>query len=262
LGESTWTKGLETACGGDGKISRTVRATCATQSALQLRLEGDRAGAIRKAKAISQTTEDPTLLGQLASLLALLGEIDAADEVLQRAGKGADSSMVGLQWASFAIRLGRGDRVPENTLLDHPAGPERDLIALRAAYARSGKDGLAAALRSVPPGILDIDWDIRAFAVLAHDAGPAKPELWALEKKGEKGNPVATYVLGIFAMQEGDFKLAARRFEHSLSLQGDGCRSATLYLEAISHLGRGAVLNKTGLRAVRARNAKCPLPET
>jgi tetratricopeptide (TPR) repeat protein len=262
LGESTWSKRLETACGGDSKISRSVRATCATQSALQSRLEGDRAGAIRKAKAIAQTTEDPTLLGQLASLLALLGEVDSADEVLQRVGKGADPSMVGLQWASVAIRLGRGDKVEASALLDHPAGPERDLIALRAAYARSGKEGLAAALRSVPPGILDIDWDIRAFAVLAHDTAPAKPELWALEKKGEKGNPVATYVLGIFALQEGDFKAAARRFEHSLSLHGDGCRSATLYLEAVSRLGRGAVLNKAGLRAVRARNAKCPLPET
>ncbi len=262
LGEPGWTKRLETACASDSKISRTVRAACAVESALQTRLEGDRAGTIRKAKAISQTTDDPMLLGQLSLLLALLGEIDAADEVLQRAGKGADPAAVPLQWAGLAIRLGRGESLPASQLLEHPAGPERDLVALRAAYVRSGKDGLAATLKSLPPGILDIDWDARAMAFLAHEAPPSRPELSALEKKGEKGNPVAAYVLGLIALQDNDFKLAARRFDHSLSLHGDACRAANVYLEAFKHLGRGAVLNKAGLRAVRARNAKCPLPET
>jgi tetratricopeptide (TPR) repeat protein len=262
LGEADWTKRLDTACASDSKISRAVRAACATESALQARLDGDRAGALRKAKAIAQTTDDPRLLGQLSLLVALLGEIDAADEILQRVGKRADFAMVPLQWAGFAIRLGRSESVQATPLLEHAAGPERHLVALRAAYARSGKDGLATLLKGLPPGILDIDWDVRAFAVLAHESAPSKPELAALEKKGEKGNPVAAYVLGLFALQEGDYKLAARRFERSLSWHGDGCRAATLYLDAFSHLGRGAVLNKAGLRAVRARNAKCPLPET
>jgi tetratricopeptide (TPR) repeat protein len=261
LGEAMWSKRLETACASDSKISRAVRSACATASALQARLDGDRPGALRKAKAIAQTTDDPALLGQLSLLMALLGEVDAADEVLQRAAKRADLGMVPLQWAGAAIRLGRNESVPSTTLLEHPAGPERHLVALRAAYVRSGREGLSAMLKGVPPGIFDIDWDVRAFAVLARDAAPPKAEVSALEKKGEKGNPVAAYVLGLFALQEGDFKVAARRFERSLAWHGDGCRAATQYLEAFSHLGRGAVLNKASLRAVRARNANCPLPE-
>lgn len=261
LGEAMWGKRIETACASDSKISRAVRAACATASALQARLDGDRGGALRKAKAIAQTTDDPALLGQLSLLVALLGEIDAADEILQRAGKQADFSMVPLQWAVFAVRLGRNENIASVPLLERPAGPERHMVALRAAYARSGKEGLAAMLKGLPPGIHDIDWDVRAFAVLARDAAPSKAEVSALEKKGERGNPVAAYVLGLFALQEGDFKVAARRFERSLAWHGDGCRAASLYLEAFSHLGRGAVLNKAGLRAVRARNANCPLPE-
>ena len=201
------------------------------------------------------------LLGQLSLLLALLGEIDTADEVLQRAAKGADPATVSLQWANFAIRLGRGEILPAHPLLEHPAGPERDLVALRAAYGRSGKSGLGAMLKSLPPGILDVDWDVRAMTVLAHEAAPSKPELMVLEKKGEKGNPVATYVLGLLAFQDGDFKLAIRRFDRSLALHGDACRAAILYLEAFKSLGRGAIMDKVGLRSVRARNVKCPLPE-
>jgi tetratricopeptide (TPR) repeat protein len=266
LGEPGWTKRLETACASDSKISRSVRSVCAVESALQTRLEGDRVGAVRKAKAIAQTTNDPMLLGQLSLLLALLGEIDTADEVLQQAGKAADPATVPLQWASFAIRLGRGESLPASPLLDHPAGPERDMVALRAAYVRSGKEGLAVMLKGLPPGILDIDWDIRAMTVLAHEASHeaslSKPDLTILEKKGEKGNPVAAYVLGILALEDKDFKLAARRLDRSLSFNGDACRAANAYLEAFKHLGRGASLNKAGLRALRARNAKCPLPET
>jgi hypothetical protein len=165
---------------------------------------------------------------------------------------------VPLQWAAASIRLGRGESLPAGGVFDHPAGPERYLVALRAAYVRSGRDGLASILKSLPPGILDIDWDARAFAVLAREA-PSKPEMASLDKKG---NPVAAYVLALFALQDNDFKVAARRLEHSLSLHGDACRAASLYLDAFKNLGRGAVLNKAGLRAIRARNAKCPLPET
>lgn len=66
LGEAGWIKRLETACASDSKISRAVRAACATESALQARLDGDRAGALRKARAVAQTTEDPALLGHLS----------------------------------------------------------------------------------------------------------------------------------------------------------------------------------------------------
>ena len=262
LGEPGWSKRLETACGSDGKISRVIRAICAVELALQARLDGDRAAAVRKAKAIGQSTEDARLLGQVALLLAALGEIDTADEVLQKAEKRAAPTAVPLQWARFAIRLGRVEDVPPSPILEHPAGPERELVALRAAYVQRGSKGLAQALKSVPPGILDIDWDVRALALLAHEGGASKPEQTTLEKRGDKGNPVAAYVLGCLALESKDYKLAARRLERGLSLHGDTCRAATLYLEAFQYLKRGAVLNKAGLRNVRTHNARCPLPET
>lgn len=261
LGESGWTKRIEAACGSDSKISRAIRAACTVESAQEARLDGDRAGAVRKARAIAQATTDPMLLGQLSLLLASLGEIDTADDILQKAQKGAEAGAVTLQWAWFAIRLGRGEILQPSPILDHPAGPERDMVVLRAAYARSGADGLAAALKGLPPGILDIDWDMRALALLAHPGQPPKSELAAFEKGGEKGNPVAAYVLGALALQNKDFKSAARRLERGLSLHGDACRAATLYLQAFDQLGRGAILNKAGLRTLRLHNARCPLPE-
>ena len=71
----------------------------------------------------------------------------------------------------------------------------------------------------------------------------------------------AAYVLGTLALADGDFKVAARRLAHGLLFHGDACRDAALYLESFAHLGRGAVLDKVGLRALRSRNAQCPLPQ-
>jgi len=261
LGEQEWARRLDPACAGDSKISRSVRTLCAIQSAVRARLDGDRAGAVRKCKAIAQATDDSIALSKLSLLLALLGEIDAADDLLQKAAKLAEPSSVSLQWARLAISLGRAQNPEPSPLLDHAAGTERDLVAMRAAYARAGKAGLASALKAVPPGVLDIDWDVRALAMLGRASAPAKPELAALEKRGERGNPVAAYVLGTLALADGDFKVAARRLAHGLLFHGDACRDAALYLESFAHLGRGAVLDKVGLRALRSRNAQCPLPE-
>ena len=189
LGETDWVKNIELACRGDAKISRNVRTTCAVESALESRLEGDRVGALRKAKAAAQTSEDPELLGQASLLLALLGEIDAAEDTLATARKFSDPSATPLAWADLAIRLGRGEKVQPSPFSEHPAGPERDLVALRLAYARGGIDALAGALKGLPPGIQDVDWDIRAFAGLAQAGGPPKPDLLTLEKRGEERQP-------------------------------------------------------------------------
>jgi Tfp pilus assembly protein PilF len=261
LGETDWVKNLERACRSDTKISRSIRSACAVESALQARLDGDRITALRKAKAISQNLEDPKLQGRLALLMALIGESDAADEIFERARKSADPSAVSLVWANAAIRLSRGETVPASPVFEHPAGPERDLIALRMAYARGGSAGLAQALKALPPGIQDIDWDIRAFATLARNDNLPKQELSALEKRAEKGHPVASYVLGILAIQNKDYKLAARRLEKALSLHGDACPAAMLYLDAVQRAGRAAQPNKSILRSLHARNAKCPLPD-
>jgi tetratricopeptide (TPR) repeat protein len=261
LGEADWVKSLERACRGDTKISRSIRSACSVEAAFQARLDGDRVSALRKAKALSQNLDDPQLQGRLAVLMALLGEADAAGEMLERARRAMDTMAVPLVWADAAIRIARGESVPNSPVLEHPAGPERDLIALRIAYARGNVAGLAQALKSLPPGIQDIDSDIRAFTFLAKEDGLAKPEIQAMEKRGEKGHPVTSYVLGIMAIQNKDYKLAIRRLEKALSLHGDACSAATLYLESVKKVGRAAQPNKSLLRNLHARNAKCPLPD-
>ncbi len=261
LGEPDWVKSLEKACRSDAKISRSIRSACAVESALQARIEGDRAGALRKAKAIAQTSEDAQVLGTASLLLSLLGETDLAEEVLDRARKVAAPANVPLQWADLSIRLSRGEAPQLSRVLERPAGPERDVVALRAAYARAGAAGLATALKALPPGIQDIDGDVRAYAVLAREGEPSKPELTAMEKRVEKGSPVFSYVLGLLAARDKDFKLAVRRLDKALSWHGAACQAALAYLDAVKHAGRGVQPNKAGLRNVHAHNAKCPLPE-
>jgi tetratricopeptide (TPR) repeat protein len=261
LGEPNWVKSLEKACHNDAKISRSIRASCAVESAQQSRIEGDRAGALRKAKAVSQTSEDAQVLGQASLLLALLGETDAAEEVLERGRKAADPANVPLLWADLAIRLSRGEIPATSRVLEHPAGPERDLVALQAAYVRTGAAGLAVALKLLPPGIQDIDWDVRAYAALGREGGPPKPELLTLERRAEKGSPVVSYVLGLLAMRDKDYKMAMRRLEKALAWHGEACQAASFYLDAVKNVGHGAQPNRPGLRNVRAHNAKCPLPD-
>jgi hypothetical protein len=262
LGETNWTQNLELACRSDAKISQTIRTACAVEFALQALLDGDRSGAARKAKAAVQTSEDPFVLGQGSLLLASLGEVDVAEEVLVHARRLAEPSAIPLLWADLAIQLGRGQPGEVGGFWEHPAGPERDLLALRLAYARSGVPGIVGILKGLPPGIQDIDWDIRAFAALASAGGPTKSELTLLEKRGEKGDPIVSYVLGILALEGKDFKLAVHRLEKAIGMQGDACQAAMLYQMASKHVRRGAQINKAALRAMRARNVKCGLPET
>jgi Flp pilus assembly protein TadD len=261
LGEPTWSKTFEEACRNDAKISQRVRALCAVEAAMLARIEGDRAGAARKARAVAQTTEDAQVLAQAALVLALLGDIDGAASVLEHAGQTTDPSGVALEWADLAIRLGRGEHVEPALVFDHPAGPERDLVALRAAYVRSGGPGIAELLKQLPPGIQDIDWDVRAFAALARDGMPPKAEVTALERRADRGAPAVSYVLGLLAIRDKDFRTAARRLEKSLSWHGDACQAAGLYLDAVNNVGRSVTLNKAALRNLHARNAKCPVPE-
>ena len=86
LGESGWSKHIELACRGEGRTSRALRAACSLAAALDARLDGERSAAVRKARAAGQASDDPRVLADSALVLASLGEIDAADDVLARAG--------------------------------------------------------------------------------------------------------------------------------------------------------------------------------
>ena len=261
LGERGWSKHVEAACRGDNRGSRAMRAACSLAAAQEARLDGERLTATRKARIAGQSSDDPRILADSALVLASLGEIDAADEVLARARQLADDKAVPLAWADLAIRLGRGQVDGAAPPAERPAQPERQLVALRAAYLKGGGVALAAAIKNLPAGASEIDPDLRTFAELGREGSGSPSDRATLERRAEHGSPVASFVLGILAAREGDHKQAAKWLEKALAGHGDACRAALLYLSALQAQDRPAAPNRASLRALRARNAQCPIPE-
>ena len=261
LGESGWSKHVELACRGEGRASRALRAACSLASALDARLDGERSAAVRKARAAGQASDDPRVLADSALVLASLGEIDAADEVLARARKLADDRATGLAWADLAVRLGRGEADPRVPSAVRPAQPERHLVALRAVYLRGGGAALAGVINTLPAGLREIDADLRTFVELGREGGPSPSDRTALERRADRGSPVAAFVLGVLAAREGDHRQAAKRLEKALAGHGDACRAALLYLSALQAQDRPPLPNRSALLALHARNAQCPIPE-
>jgi hypothetical protein len=261
LGERGWSKHVESACRADNRVSRAMRAACSLAAAQEARLDGERSTATRKARAAGQSSEDPRVLADSALLLASLGEIDAADEVLARARKLADPKAVPLAWADLAVRLGRGQVDGPTPPAERPAQPERQLVALRAAYLKGGGAALAAAVKNLPAGASEIDPDLRTFMELGHESGVSSGDRVTLERRAEHGSPVAAFVLGILAAREDNHKPAAKWLEKALAGHGDACRAAFLYLSALKAQEPHAAPNRASLRALHARNAQCPIPE-
>jgi tetratricopeptide (TPR) repeat protein len=261
LGESTWKRHADVACHGDNRAARGLRAACTLASAQDARLDGERASALRKAKAAAQGVDDPRLLADAAMVLALLGEIDAADELLERARKVADNTAVPLAWASLAVRLGRGQTDGPAPPSDHPPLSERALLVLRAEYLKGGGPAMATVVKNVPAGLPELDADLRTYMELASEGGPSKADRTSLERRADRGNPVAAFVLGVLAARENDHKLAAKRLEKAMSGHGDACRAALLYLSAVQAQDKPPQANRNALRALRERCAACPLPE-
>jgi tetratricopeptide (TPR) repeat protein len=261
LGESGWTKHIESACHDEGRVSRPVRAACWLASALHARLDGERSTAVRKARAAGQVSDDSRVLADSALVLASLGEIDAADEVLAHARKLADDKAVPLDWADRAVRLGRGQANGTVPPALRPALPERHLVALRALYLKDGGAVMAAAVKNVPAGASEIDPDLRTFMELGREGGVSPGNRATLERRAERGNPVAAFVAGVLAAREDDHKQAAKWLEKALAGHGDACRAALLYLSALQAQERPSQPNRAALRALHARNAQCPIPE-
>jgi tetratricopeptide (TPR) repeat protein len=261
LGERGWIKHVESACRGDNRGSRAMRAACSLAAAQEARMDGERLTATRKARTAGQSSDDPRVLADSALVLASLGEIDAADEVLARVRKLADGKAVPLAWADLAVRLGRGQTDGAAVPAERPAQPERQLVALRAAYLKGGGAALAAAIKSLPAGASEIDPDLRTFVELGREGSGSPSDRATLERRAEHGSPVASFVLGILAAREGDHKQAAKWLEKALAGHGDACRAALLYLSALQALDRPTAPNRPSLRALRARNAQCPIPE-
>jgi hypothetical protein len=261
LGETAWKKHVDIACHGDNRAARGLRAACILAAAQDARLDGERASAIRKAKAAAQGVDDARLLADAAMLLALLGEIDAADELLERARKVADGAAVPLAWAALAVRLGRGQVDGPAPPSDHPPLSERALLVLRTEYLKGGGPALAPVVKNVAAGLPELDPDLRTYMELASEGGPSKADRASLERRAERGNPVAAFVTGVLAARENDHKLAAKRLEKALSGHGDACRAGLLYLQALQAQDKPPQPNRNALRGLHDRCAACPLPE-
>jgi len=261
LGEGGWTKHIEPACHDESRTSRAVRAACWLASAQHARIDGERSAAVRKARAAGQASEDFRVLAESALVLASLGEIDAADEGLARARKLADGKAVPLAWAEMAVRLGRGQTDGTERPAEGPVQPEHHLLALRALYLKGGGAAMAATVKNVPAFLSDFDSDLRTYMELGREGGVSRSDRATLERRAERGSPVAAFVLGVLAARENDHKQAAKWLERALAGHGDACRAALLYLSALQAQERPSQPNRVALRALRARNAQCPIPE-
>jgi hypothetical protein len=120
---------------------------------------------------------------------------------------------------------------------------------------------MAVAIKNVPAGPREIDADLRTYMDLGREGSLSPSDRVALERRAERGGPVAAFVLGVLAAREDDHKQAARRLEKALAGHGDACRAALLYLSALQAQDRPGQPNRAALLALHARNEQCPVPE-
>jgi tetratricopeptide (TPR) repeat protein len=252
LGDNAAPGDLEAACRAESKLSPTLRVGCLLVAAAQSRLAGEHQQAVRSARAASaEVPDEPRLLASVAMALAGLGEIDAADEALRRARRLARDTFVPIAWADMAVRLGKKQVVVPGNLLDNPAGAERRLVAARLVLAYEGPGALGKRLKTVPRGLVLIDPDLTAIAHIADERGDRSE----LEKRADKGDPVAAYVLGRL-LERIDLRQSYRRLEKALWGHGDACEAAALYRSVARQVDAAPSLRL--LRELRGRNSQCP----
>lgn len=256
----------DAACRREQSQSRAILAGCALAASAEARLDGDRATAVKSAlAAAAEAPADARLLASASVSLAVVGEMDAAALALEKARRLYRPSAVPLAWADLAVNLGRGLLADPGPPAGSAAGPERRLLAARAALERGGSPALAAALAATPAGLVAYDNDLRAFAFLGRElavgrGGPSKGhERPLLGRLANQGDPVAAYVLGRVAARSGDAKQAARLFEKALWGHGDACAAAAAYSQMLGDLGRQVA--SAVFRPLRAQNATCPIAQ-
>jgi tetratricopeptide (TPR) repeat protein len=256
LGDRSAAEGLEAGCRAESKQSPALRVGCLLAAASQSRLAGEHLQAVRSARAAAaEIPDEPRLLASAAMSMAVLGEIDAADEALKRAKALARETSVPVAWADMAVRLGRHQVVVPSHLLDTAVGPERRLVAARLILAYEGPAGLGKQLKDVPRGLVLIDPDLHALSQIAEDAA-GRGDRTDLEKRADRGDPVASYVLGRL-LERHSPNTAARRLEKALWGHGDACDAAVIYRNLLRQTESGAPPQRI-LRELRSRNAQCP----
>lgn len=258
LGDLRSAAPLEQACRPDLTVAPVLRAGCALAAASAARLTGGRSSALRLARAAAseKALGDPRLLGGIGALLELLGDTDRAAAMVERAGQLGAANSVPVRWAALAVRLGRSLPVDVPLPLVEASGPERRLIAARAAFAQGGGALQGRVLGAWRPALITFDADLRALAQLSHGASVSPRERASLERRAERGHPVAAYVLGRLAQEAGDDRAAVPRLEQALAGHGDACTAAGLYVTA-ARGQNGSPPRHPGLTALRALNGQC-----
>jgi tetratricopeptide (TPR) repeat protein len=255
LGEKTDDPTLAAACRTETKQSPTIRAGCALAAAAEARLAGDRATAIKTARAAAaEAPDDPRLLASAALTLAVLGEVDAGSEALGRAQRLARLQTPALLWADLALRLGRRQPIPDQPVLPGAAGPERRLVAARLALAHGGTAELGVATRALPVALVLFDPDLRALAFLGRNGAGPRAERAEIERRADHGDPMAAYVLGRLAERTLDSRQAVRRLERALAFHGDACDAAAR-LRGLRPSDSSSW--SRAMRELRARNSQC-----
>ena len=245
-------KEWEAICARDESQSPFLAGACALARANRSARADDRAETVRWAEAAArQRPSDPRVLGGAAQVLASSGHVDQASSCLDEAMRIARPSLPSLRWGQLAVDLGRGRLVDLSTAADLSAAPKLSsspwapALVARNALASGGIKALAAVVRNLPRGALQLD----AFASLV--SGESRPG---------PTDPIRAYVDGMKARLEGKATAAIERLAKALQYHGDACRAAGEYLAACRELGR--VPDDDALGWLRRENAHCVnLPE-
>jgi tetratricopeptide (TPR) repeat protein len=258
---------LRTACREPAATQPPLKGLCALELAAAARLEGDRAGASRHARAVAASglvgLQAARATAQAALVLASLGEIDAAAEALGKIRDHVGTSFAPRVWAEAALALGRGEKV-SSAALATPPSPEARLVAARMAFAQGGPAALSATLARLGTAALEYDPDLKSFAALAVEGRLPARLRTDLEKRAARGSSMAAYVVGRTALAAGERRGAARRLAGALKGHGDACEAARL-LQTIDRRHRpGSLASESRLaqavaQALKGRNSGCVL---
>ncbi len=192
-----------------------IRASCAYRRARRAWIDGDSTQATMLAvEAAKSPGHDPRRLADLAHVLAQLGLIDHASDLLDKAQSLSSPHFGGIGWARVAIALGRGTSAV--AAKEAALSPEARVTAARLSLATAGLTGLDAALADMGPALPVVLQNLRTPA-------PA-PGI---------ADPLRNYVDGLRARLAGDLPTAIRLFSLALDGHGESCHAAGELLAAL-----------------------------
>ena len=252
---------LREACREGRRDSRVLRAACAFDQAAAARLAGDRGEALKSARAAVAGRGrhvNVRAVAQGVLMMATLGDVDNAGEAMRKIREETEAAFVPRAWADMAAALARADKLAATDLLDRPSGPEARFLVARAAFSQGGPKALGEALKKLGPEAAEFDPDLRVFATLVDEGKLSDETRKQLQDTAEKGNSLASYVLGRHALAMGNKRKAAERLSKALQGHGDSCEAAHLLLQ-IDRKQRPSTVNSEAkvVRLVRGRNAGC-----